>query len=102
LIASTTGLAKEAIIGFQVCGDERAYQEALQRLEDQFGKKHMVICATIDRLFGRQMASAEQVRKFLYQLTSAFDILNQLDAVDEVNSQLIIETVVKHLPPFRY
>ena len=37
LIASTTGLAKEAIIGFQVRGDEEAYQEALQRLEDQFG-----------------------------------------------------------------
>ena len=50
LIAYTEGVAREAIQGLQITGGEHGYHRALERLEELFGSKHLVVQETIRSL----------------------------------------------------
>ena len=101
LISCTRGSALEAIRGVQIKGGEEGYKRALARLKELFGSKHCVTQAVVSQLVtGKPAKSADHVRTLSYQLTTAHDILSDLDALDEVNSQIIIRMIVDRLPSF--
>ena len=101
LIAYTQGAAREAIQGFQIAGGDEGYEKALSRLRELFGSKHTVTQATVNSLLhGKALRTPEQIRKLSYQLTNAHVVLGKLDALDEVNAQVIVGGIVKRLPQF--
>ena len=101
LISCTRGSALEAIKGVQVKGGEEGYQRALLRLKELFGSKHCITQSIVTQLVSNKPAkSAEQVRALSSQLTNALDVLNDLDALDEVNSQIIIRAISQRFPSF--
>ena len=101
LLSYTEGPAREAIRGVQVAGGEKGYQRALDRLQRLFGSRHIVTQAIITQLtVMTQAESAGQVRQLGYDLSNALDVLTDIDALGEVDAQVIISRIVGRLPSF--
>lgn len=101
LLSYTEGPAREAIRGVQIAGGEKGYQRALDRLHHLFGSKHIVTQAIIAQLTViTQAESAEQVRRLSYDLTNALDVLTDIDALGEVDAQVIISRISSRLPSY--
>lgn len=99
LLASTRGLAHEAIRGCQIIGGQKGYERALDILKESFGEDQAVIDRVVSELLtDESLRSPEQVLQFSYKLSNARDILLELEAEDEVDSQIVLQRIVQCLP----
>ena len=101
LISATTGVARDAIMGTQVVGGKDGYDRARNTLADLFGADQLIVQEIVKGLRPeKQLQSSEEVRQFSHRLINARDILTQLKALDEVNSQVVIKSISEALPVF--
>lgn len=101
LISATTGPARDAILGTQVLGGREGYDQAKKTLAELFGADQLIVQEIVKGLRPeKQLRSSEQVRQFSHRLINARDILSKLNALDEVNSQVVIKSISESLPNF--
>ena len=103
LVASTSGSAKEAIQCTLVVGGSKGYDRAKAILKEQFGAEHLIIQEVIRDLSSRAdrvMNSPEQVREFSYRLIGAREVLQEMDAMAEMDAQSTIRALAECLPKF--
>ena len=101
LVASTKGAAREAIQGTLVLGGEAGYRRARAILAELFGADQIIVQEIVKGLTGMKcVKTAEQMRSFSHKLISARDILTKLNALQEVDAQIVLKSIVATLPEF--
>lgn len=101
LMQYTRGIAHEAIRGTQIKGGEANYQKALDILKSNFGSKHVVTQEIIRSMTSRKsVKTPEEVRALAFELRNSLIVLTDLDALNEVNVQVILKDIIQRLPSF--
>ena len=99
LIASTRGIARDAISGCHIVGGEAGYKKAMATLKESFGEDQAIISSIVNELLSeKSVHSAEEVMKFSHKLNNARAILVELEAEDEIDSQILLQRIVQCLP----
>ena len=102
LLSCTTGLARDAIQGTRVIGGVRGFDRAKAILKELFGSRQVIVQEVMNELDRKckPLKTASHVREYSFALGNAYDILSELDALCEVNSQIILRKFVSNLPRF--
>jgi hypothetical protein len=101
LVKCTTGPAHDAIQGTLVVGGAAGYARAKQMLAELLGADQIVVQQIVKGLSStKPCKNADQVRAFSHKLLNARDVLRELNAIGEVDSQIVIKTIVQILPAF--
>jgi hypothetical protein len=86
-----------------VVDGSRGYDRAKAILKEQFGADYLIVQEVIRDLTSRAeraMQSTEQVREFSYRLIGARDVLQEMDAMAEMDAQSTIRSLTDCLPKF--
>ena len=101
LLQYTDGQAKEAIKSSVYVGGEKGYKQALSTLEDLFGSKHKVTQDVIKSLrVNKPVKSANDMCALSHELRYAFQVLEDIGAVHELDSQILIFDLIARLPNY--
>ena len=101
LMQYTAGPPKEAIRGCQLIGGETGYTRACLILNERFGNAHLVTERLMRELkLGKSVRSPTDIRQLADDMQNAFLVLNQLEMLQEVNSQAVILEIVGRFPNY--
>jgi hypothetical protein len=93
---NVVGKAKAAIAGFRYNGN--LYHQALKRLEDSFGKPHVVVQSHLDRLV-KLPPVAEGDAAFSAAINNMVWTFQDLGYMDDLNAASNVRVAVEKLPP---
>ena len=101
LLQYTAGDAKEAIRSSIFLGGERGYKHALETLQNLYGSPHRVTQDIIKTLrSSKPVKSASDMRTLSHELRNSFQVLQNINCLGEVDSQVVIFDIIARLPNF--
>ena len=101
LLQYTSSEAFDSISGASVIGGQAGYDFALKTLKDQFGSKYVVTEGIIRSLRkSKPVKTPSDMRAFSFEIKNALHVLENVDSLTEVDSQVMIADIVLRLPSF--
>ncbi|XP_077997089.1 uncharacterized protein LOC144450360 [Glandiceps talaboti] len=103
LIQYCTGPAKEAIRNCVILPPNKGYKEAKSILHKNFGQKHIIVRATIDKVVHGSQIKASESEKLLQlarDMNNCHLSSEQMNYRADINSMDTLEKIVKRLPPY--
>ena len=101
LLQYTAGKAHQAIQGALIIGGDSGYRFVVKTLEDLYGSKHHVTEDIIRSLRQVKLVkSAHEMRALSHELQNAYNVLQNIGSLFELNAHVIIFDVITCLPNF--
>lgn len=101
LLQYTTGKARDAIRSCVLSSDGNGYSKAREILHQRFGSDCLVTERILSKLKeGKPVRSAEELQRLADDLSNGYMTLQQMNSLQEVNSQSYIAGITDRLQPY--